>query len=144
MFLSDLIYAVPSTYFWTPFTESGQSPEGCSSVTFPNQLGTFKANEMLLLGKKLSIDEAVQLKLVNSVFSSQELIPKVLEIAKAIGHFPKASVLNTKRLLRPPELIEKLQRTNEYEIELLHQRWNDPEFIPTVMNYMLNKRNSKL
>ena len=52
--LCDIVYASHTATFHTPFTSLGQSPEACSSVTFPAIFGQTRANEMLLFGRKIS------------------------------------------------------------------------------------------
>jgi len=61
----------------------GQSPEACSSYTFPKLMGSSKANEMLLFNKKITAVEACKLGLVTEVFQDanfqNEVWPKLKE-----------------------------------------------------------------
>ena len=61
----------------------GQSPEACSSYTFPKLMGSSKANEMLLFNKKITAVEACKLGLVTEVFQDanfqSEVWPKLKE-----------------------------------------------------------------
>ncbi|KAL5015594.1 hypothetical protein ScPMuIL_007323, partial [Solemya velum] len=59
---------VSEATFHTPFSALGQSPEGCSSYTFPKMMGLAKASEMLLLNKKITAVEACERSLVTAVF----------------------------------------------------------------------------
>ena len=47
-------------------------PEACSSVTFPEVMGLSKANEMLLLGKKIDAKTAMEWNICSQVLSSRE------------------------------------------------------------------------
>ena len=44
--LCDFVYASENAWFYTPFTELGLCPEGCSSVTFPQIVGPIRASDV--------------------------------------------------------------------------------------------------
>ncbi|GAA5894409.1 enoyl-CoA hydratase/isomerase family protein [Sporobolomyces salmoneus] len=67
----DLIYCVESAYLLTPFSAISLVCEGGASETFPRRMGLAKANEALLMGKKLSSRELEQCGFVNKVFPNQ-------------------------------------------------------------------------
>ncbi|CAN0544786.1 unnamed protein product, partial [Ectocarpus sp. 12 AP-2014] len=52
---------------WTPFFRLAIVPEFCSSLTFPETLGLARANDMLIMGRKLSAQEALSSGLVSTV-----------------------------------------------------------------------------
>ena len=56
----DLVYCSSTATFWTPFTRLALVPEFCSSQTFFESMGLAKANELLLLGKKIDAKTAVE------------------------------------------------------------------------------------
>jgi len=49
-----LIYCSPDATFKTPFMESGQTPEGTSTLLFPLLYGPKKGNEVILLDPTLT------------------------------------------------------------------------------------------
>ena len=55
--LSDFIYATPSTFLLTPFTSLGLVAEGVSSYSLVQRLGISKANEALIMSKRVSCEE---------------------------------------------------------------------------------------
>ncbi|PNP60892.1 hypothetical protein FNYG_14379 [Fusarium nygamai] len=61
---SDFIYAVPDAYLLTPFSSLGLVAEGGDSVAFVHRMGPDKANEALILGRKIPVSELVQAKTV--------------------------------------------------------------------------------
>jgi enoyl-CoA hydratase/carnithine racemase len=63
----DLVYASEAATFWAPFTRLALVPEFCSSVTFPRTMGLAKANELLLLGKEIDAQTAVEWNICSRV-----------------------------------------------------------------------------
>jgi len=63
----DLAYVGPNTKFQMPFVSLGACPEAGSSLLLPRAIGHVKASELLLLSKKFSGQEALELGLINAV-----------------------------------------------------------------------------
>lgn len=63
----DLVYCTENATFWTPFTRVAIVPEFCSSLTFVAAMGLPRANELLLMGKKIDAKQAVSDKLVSGI-----------------------------------------------------------------------------
>nr|XP_046228032.1 enoyl-CoA delta isomerase 2, mitochondrial isoform X2 [Scatophagus argus] len=106
--LFDLVYATERATFHTPFSQLGQSPEGCSSYTFPKVMGSAKASEMLLFNKKLTAVQACELGLVTEVFPDSSFQSEVWTRLKAYAKLPRngylclcASCLSLQRLSVP-------------------------------------------
>ena len=55
----DLVHCSDSASFWAPFTRLALVPELCSSQTFIASHGLSKANELLLMGKKVDAQTSV-------------------------------------------------------------------------------------
>ncbi|EMP36675.1 Enoyl-CoA delta isomerase 2 [Chelonia mydas] len=121
--LFDIVYATDRATFHTPFSELGQSPEGCSSYMFPKIMGLSKANEMLLFNKKLTAGEVCAQGLVTEVFPDRAFQKEVWMRLKAYANLPKNSLALSKQLIRGVEK-EKLHAVNRQECELLTERMN--------------------
>jgi enoyl-CoA hydratase/carnithine racemase len=57
----DLVHLHPAATLWAPFARLALVPEFCASITFRATHGLAKANELLLLGTRISADEAVHM-----------------------------------------------------------------------------------
>jgi len=107
---SDFIYAMPHTFLLTPFTSLGLVAEGGASRAFVQRLGISKANEALIMSKRITCEELVHTGFVNKVFDTgkdankfQEEVMK--EIENRLGdHLNADSLLKVKALIRKPEL----------------------------------------
>ena len=126
---SDFIYAAPHAFLLTPFSSLGLVAEGGASVAFVMRLGIAKANEALIMSKKITCEELVQCGFVNKVFKGKDqndaagFLKQVLdEIEDRLGeHLNQDSLLKIKELIRRPyhdrfeaqgvlEVIEGMQR----------------------------------
>uniref|UniRef100_A0A4W5PWD9 Enoyl-CoA delta isomerase 2 n=1 Tax=Hucho hucho TaxID=62062 RepID=A0A4W5PWD9_9TELE len=87
--LFEVVYATESATFHTPFSQLGQSPEGCSSYTFPKMMGNAKASEMLLFNKKLTATQACAQGLVTEVFPDSSFQTEVATRLKAYAKLPR-------------------------------------------------------
>ncbi|CAG8018558.1 unnamed protein product [Penicillium salamii] len=121
---ADFIYAAPHTFILTPFSSLGLVAEGGASRAFVERLGIAKANEALIMSKRITCDELVATGFVNRVISapsgqkedSDGFLKKVLEeVDERLGtHLNQTSLLGIKELVRRPER-EILDRQNGLE-----------------------------
>ncbi|XP_056868753.1 enoyl-CoA delta isomerase 2, mitochondrial isoform X1 [Takifugu flavidus] len=136
--LFDLVYATDRATFHTPFSQLGQTAEGCSSYTFPKIMGPAKANEMLLFNKKLTAAQACDLGLVTEVFPDSSFQAEVWSRLKGYGKLPPNCLLFSKRLIRSTE-TERLHAVNDAEVERLVERWTSDECFNAIMSFFQNK-----
>ncbi|OQD75707.1 hypothetical protein PENDEC_c006G03429 [Penicillium decumbens] len=121
---ADFIYAVPHAFLLTPFSSLGLVAEGGASRAFVERLGIAKANEALIMSKRITCDELVATGFVNKVITSTSgdkndsagFLKNVLaEVDERLGtHLNQSSLLKIKELIRRPER-EILDRQNGVE-----------------------------
>lgn len=114
---SDFVYAAPHAYLLTPFSSLGLVAEGGASKALIERLGLPKANEALLMSRKIEIDDLVKTGFVNKVFeegggdkksgkgiNSDKFLERVLaEIDDKLGtHLNHYSLLKIKDMIRKP------------------------------------------
>ncbi|NWX61052.1 ECI2 isomerase, partial [Promerops cafer] len=136
--LCDLVYASDRATFHSPFSQLGQSPEGCSSYLFPKIMGLAKASEMLLFNKKLTAAEACAQGLVTEVFPDSSFQKEVWARLEAYASLPKNSLAVSKQLLRSMEK-EKLHAVNSRECEVLTERWLSDECVNAIVSFFQKK-----
>jgi len=108
---ADFVYATPHTFLLTPFSSLGLVTEGNASIGFVQRLGLAKANEALIMSKRLTCEELVATGYVNKVFNfgkesgeSDKFLEAVLkEIDERMGlHLNQDSMVQIKALIRAP------------------------------------------
>uniref|UniRef100_A0A3B4XEA7 Enoyl-CoA delta isomerase 2 n=1 Tax=Seriola lalandi dorsalis TaxID=1841481 RepID=A0A3B4XEA7_SERLL len=127
--LFDLVYATERATFHTPFSQLGQSAEGCSSYTFPKIMGT---------AKRLTAAQACELGLVTEVFPDSSFQSEVWTRLKAYAKLPRNSLAFSKQLIRSVEK-ERLYAVNDAEVECLIGRWMSDECFNAVMSFFQAK-----
>lgn len=136
--LFDVVYATDRATFHTPFSHLGQSPEGCSSYTFPKIMGSSKAAEMLLFGKKLTAQEACARGLVTEVFPDGTFQKEVWARLKAYSKLPPNALRISKQIIRKQEK-EKLHAVNAEESSVLRERWLSDECMNAIASFLSRK-----
>uniref|UniRef100_A0A673XKW4 Enoyl-CoA delta isomerase 2 n=1 Tax=Salmo trutta TaxID=8032 RepID=A0A673XKW4_SALTR len=136
--LFEIVYATERATFHTPFSQLGQSPEGCSSYTFPKIMGNAKASEMLLFNKKLTAVQACAQGLVTEVFPDSSFQTEVATRLKAYAKLPRNSLALSKQLIRGTEK-ERLHTVNDQEVERLVERWLSDECMQAIMSFFQAK-----
>jgi peroxisomal 3,2-trans-enoyl-CoA isomerase len=140
--LADIVYCTESSTFNTPFMQFAFCAEGCSSLLFPAIMGFSKANELLLLGKKIDAREAKDSGLVADVFPDNVFHQEVLDRARTMARFPPNALRDTKGLTRAI-YKDQLHETNNRELELLVHRFMSDECFNAVSTFMMQQKRSK-
>ncbi|KAK7115391.1 enoyl-CoA delta isomerase 2-like [Littorina saxatilis] len=138
--LFDAVYCTDKATFHTPFSQLGQSPEGCSSYLFPKMMGNAKAGELLLFNKKITAQEACERNLVTQVFPEDVFQKETEALVSYYGSLPPQSLKYSKTLNRSAER-ELLHKVNEAECDLLVERWQSQECINAIMSFFSRKAN---
>ncbi|KAI1821795.1 ClpP/crotonase-like domain-containing protein [Xylaria intraflava] len=113
---ADFIYAAPHTFLLMPFSSLGLVAEGGASLAMAQRLGVSKANEALIMSKRITIDELIATGYVNKVFQCDKgddkgFMQQVLrEVDDRLGdHLIGSSLLGIKELIQKPrrEILDK-------------------------------------
>jgi len=110
---SDFIYAAPHAFLLTPFSSLGLVAEGNASLGFVRRLGISKANEALIMSKKITCDELLHTGFVNAVFDvgssraddfGEKFLVRVMgEVEERLGdHVNSESLMKIKALIQKP------------------------------------------
>ncbi|XP_072219165.1 LOW QUALITY PROTEIN: chromodomain Y-like protein [Leuresthes tenuis] len=133
--LCDVVWANEKAWFQTPYTSCGQTPDACSSFTFPRIMGLASANELLLSGRKLTAQEACSKGLVSQVLwpgtFSQEVMMRIKELVSVdplVLRESKALMRNTSR--------GALEQANERECEALKRVWGSSQGTDSILRYL--------
>jgi len=119
----DFVYAAPHTFLLTPFSSLGLVTEGGASAGLVQRMGISKANEALIMSRRISCEELVACGFVNKVFSGKDrndsdgFLKQVLaEVEDKLGeHLNQDSIVKIKELIRRP-FLEGLEAQGVREV----------------------------
>jgi 2-(1,2-epoxy-1,2-dihydrophenyl)acetyl-CoA isomerase len=94
----DLVVAGSTATFRAGFAAVGAVPDLAVAYTLPRAVGMVRAKEILLAGRSLSAQEAVEAGLVGRVVEGDRLMEEALEAARRLAEGP-VSIRLTKALL---------------------------------------------
>lgn len=99
IFLMDLCYCSKDAWFSWPFTQLGITPELTSTLRFPAQAGAMVAKKYMMLGTRMTADEALGYHLVAEVHPKETFLQEALAAADKLAGFNPRAVQLTKALM---------------------------------------------
>lgn len=121
----DLVYAGDNAVFSLPFVNLGLCPEAASSLLLPKLWGHARAAEALLFGEPFGAEQALEYGLLNRIVPPAELNAFAGLMARKLAAKPRASLIETKRLLKAAHAPAVQQRLAE-EIAVFGRMLKEP------------------
>ncbi|ESU29326.1 enoyl-CoA hydratase [Flavobacterium limnosediminis JC2902] len=116
----DIVVAVESASFIQAFSKIGLVPDSAGTFFLPRLIGFQKASALMMLGDKVSAEEAVNLGMIYKVFASDSFEVEVKRVAENLAQMPTLALGLTKRLLNQSmtnSLEEQLVLESDLQIE---------------------------
>lgn len=95
----DLAIASEESLFNLAYVGIGLSPDGSSSFFLPRHVGMKKATEILLTGRNMTAQEALELGLVNRIVPAADLLEQGREMARMLASGPTLAYGRVKELI---------------------------------------------
>src|SRR4051794_21165606 len=138
LFHCDYVLASKTATFSTPFINLGLVPEGASSLLAPRAMGHQRAFAMLVMGRKLSADEAHAAGFVNVVVAPGHTEAEARKVAREICALPAEAVAISRKLLKFPP--EDMTRRIDQESHLFGERMRSTEAISAFKKFFERKK----
>ena len=95
----DIVMAARSAYFYEPFVGIALVPDAGNTLFLPRLIGRIRAAPAMLLGDRISAEEALSWGMVWRVHDDAELAAEVDKIAAKLAALAPDAVASTKRLI---------------------------------------------
>jgi 2-(1,2-epoxy-1,2-dihydrophenyl)acetyl-CoA isomerase len=96
---ADIVIAATSANFIQAFSKIGLVPDSGGTYMLPRLVGFQRALALMLLGDKVSADEALQMGMIYKVVADDSLAAETLKMAKTLANMPTMAFAYTKELL---------------------------------------------
>jgi len=94
----DFRFACEGDCFTFPHMKFGLHPTGALPFWLPHYLNKSKSDEILFSGKDLGVEEALDLRLINTIFPEREFHEYCIKEAKTLSDISRSAVKLTKEL----------------------------------------------
>lgn len=121
----DLVIAGQDSYFQMPFVNLGLCPEAGSSVLLPRQAGHLRASEWLLLGERITAEQAFLGGLVNEVVPNDQVMAIAMKKIHRLVAQPQQALQATKALLKGSS--QAITKTIDEEVKLFRHLLSSQE-----------------
>jgi len=116
----DVVIASEHASFIQAFSKIGLIPDSAGTFFLPRLIGFQKASALMMLGDKVSAQDAERLGMIYKIFSSEEFIDETTKLAETMAQMPTKALGMTKRLLNASmanDLNAQLEMESKLQIE---------------------------
>jgi enoyl-CoA hydratase/carnithine racemase len=138
LFHCDYVLASTTATFSTPFIHLGLVPEAASSLLMPRTMGHQRAFSTLVMGRKVTAEEAREAGFVNVVVAPGHTEAEARKVAREICELPAEAVAISRKLLKLPP--EDLTRRIDQEGHLFGERMKSQEAIAAFKAFFSRKK----
>jgi 2-(1,2-epoxy-1,2-dihydrophenyl)acetyl-CoA isomerase len=110
----DVVIAGASATFIQAFSKIGLIPDSGGTFFLPRLIGLAKASALMMLGEKVTAEDAEQMGMIYKVVEDTALHSEAEIIAKTLSELPTKAIGLTKRLLNQ-SMVNSLHKQLEYE-----------------------------
>lgn len=116
----DIVVVSENASFIQAFSKIGLIPDSAGTFFLPRLIGFQKASALMMLGDKVSAQEALDLGMIYKVFSSETYEEEMKSLAENLAQMPTKAIGLTKRLLNQSmtnNLEQQLALESDLQIE---------------------------
>lgn len=138
LFHCDYVLASTAATFTTPFIHLGLVPEAASSLLAPLVMGHQRAFATLVMGRRLSANDAREAGFVNAIVEPDQLETEARKVAREICALPAEAVAISRKLMRmaPDVMVERMN----LESKLFGERLRSDEAVNAFKTFLARKK----
>jgi len=121
----DIVVAARSASFIQSFSKIGLIPDSSGTYILPRLIGWQKASALMMLGEKVSAEEAERIGMIYKFFPDETFLENAMNIAKFLAEMPTKGLAYTKQVLSSSmnsSLEEQLKREDIFQMKAAQTR----------------------
>jgi 2-(1,2-epoxy-1,2-dihydrophenyl)acetyl-CoA isomerase len=114
----DIVVACSSASFIQAFSKIGLIPDSGGTYTLPRLIGLQRASALMMLGDKVSAQEAYQMGMIYKVFDNENFEGETISLANQLAQMPTKALAYIKHALNQSysnNMEEQLQLEDDYQ-----------------------------
>ncbi len=114
----DIVVATASASFIQAFSKIGLIPDSGGTYTLPRLIGLQRASALMMLGDKVSAQEAFQMGMIYKVFDNENFEGETISLANQLAAMPTKALAYIKHALNQSysnNMEEQLQLEDDYQ-----------------------------
>jgi 2-(1,2-epoxy-1,2-dihydrophenyl)acetyl-CoA isomerase len=131
----DIVVASRSASFIQAFSKIGLIPDSGGTFFLPRLIGLQKASAIMMLGDKISAEEAERLGMIYKIFTDDIFEDESKKIATTLSQMPTRGLWLTKKALNK-SFNHSLKKQLEFEDELQQQAASTNDFEEGVQSFL--------
>jgi 2-(1,2-epoxy-1,2-dihydrophenyl)acetyl-CoA isomerase len=112
----DIIVAKQSASFIQAFSKIGLIPDSGGTYFLPRLIGWQKATAIMMLGDKVSAEEAERMGMIYKVFADEEFVEASMKVAETLAKMPTRGLAYTKKILENSASNGLVQQLSDEDI----------------------------
>lgn len=116
----DVAVATRSSSFIQAFSKIGLVPDSGGTFTLPRTIGFSRASALMMLGDKVSAEDAERMGMIYKVFEDEDFVKESESIALKLANMPTKGLAYTKHLLNQSftnDLDQQLELEKEFQFK---------------------------
>ncbi len=134
----DIVVAIETASFIQAFSKIGLIPDSAGTFFLPRLIGLQKSSALMMLGDKVSANEAEQLGMLYKVFPAETFEEEVSKLSEKLAKMPTKALGLTKRLLNQ-SMVNNLEQQLAMESDLQIEAAESEDYSEGV-NAFIEKR----
>jgi enoyl-CoA hydratase len=137
--MADLVVMAEDAYFADPHVALGLVAGDGGALTWPLNMGLQRTKEWLLLGGRMSAQQALEYGLANRVVPTGEVVVEAKKLAARLAKLPPQSLRETRRVLNQP-LVARIEAALDDVLAVETASFDEPAFHQTLATMRTRSR----